>query len=482
MKDIRRPYRNLKSNTSQKGLYNKPVISHERGKIENNSISKKVEFFEKNNYTEDIEYKKDGTPIMRAGSHYDLKNKKSESEKDFSTASRKSFFDNNKRQFSQESIDSFKKKKKSKRKGKKFFFSILGAFVLIGFFIYTFIFNGATISVNPKWKDIEVSDTFLIYKEDMIIDSASSSLSKNILKSEPKEVKQKASGEVMIYNNYSTSPQVLIKNTRFQTKDGKVFRIDNSLTVPGKSGSSPGTIKAKVSADTIGSEYNIGPADFSIPGFKGTARYDSFYAKSSTSMSGGASGLVQTVSKDDIVSASKDLKSEINSLLTKDAENFSHEGYVSLYKNLIINYTDNQAELVKSDQNSYDLIGTVYLYSIKKDVLAKILAKSVLKDGFNELEGVRLEEINGLTFTLDPNTSLDDTVVKVLITGKAKLVWTFDQDNFKNSLKGQNFSYFSEVVKNYKTSINSASFSKKPFWITSFPKDINKIKIKEEIK
>ena len=69
-----------------------------------------------------------------------------------------------------------------------------------------------------------------------MIDIASTTLSKTILRSEPKEVNQKAQGELTVYNNYSEAPQILIKNTRFQTEDGKIFRIGDSITVPGKTG------------------------------------------------------------------------------------------------------------------------------------------------------------------------------------------------------------------------------------------------------
>ena len=36
---------------------------------------------------------------------------------------------------------------------------------------------------------------------------------------------QKASGKITVYNNYGSAPQKLIANTRFQTSDGKVYRI-----------------------------------------------------------------------------------------------------------------------------------------------------------------------------------------------------------------------------------------------------------------
>lgn len=483
MRDIRRPYRNSKSKGDiaprAKSIHN----NHKPDNKDTKEISKKVELFEKNSY-KDLEVGRDGSPLMRAASHFDLKNYKARpmTKEEFDVLKRESFFNNRKREFSEEAISSFRHSKSKKRRAKKFFIFTFIILLLAIFFSFTFLFNSADIVVNPKWKDIEISDTFLIFKEDILIDNASSSLSKTVLKSAPKEVNQKATGEIIIFNNYSTSPQILIKNTRFQTKDGKIFRISDSVTVPGKNDNTPGSIKVRVSADTFGSAYNIGPADFTIPGFKGSPRYAGFYAKSTSSMTGGMSGTVQTVSQDDIVIANRDLKVDLNTTLLEKAKDFSHDGYLSLYKNIIINYTDNQSVLMSSDQNSYELVGTLNLISIKKDILAKILAKQVLKDSYNELESLRLDEADNLTFTLDPNTNLEDNVIKVLITGKARLVWTHNEDNLKKSLISKKGSEFSDVIKNYKSSIISATYNIKPFWSRAFPETTKKISIKEELK
>ncbi|MEN9338351.1 MAG: hypothetical protein RI945_76 [Candidatus Parcubacteria bacterium] len=477
MRDIRRSYHSSKSRGD--------VVKKEKAvhNIVDKNISKKAEIFEKNNY-QDIEYTKSGSPVMRAASHFDSKNHSSRpvSKEEFDILKRDSFFNNRKREFSEEDIKTFRHSKNKRRRIRKIFTFSLIFLVLFFIFAYTFLFDSAKVVVNPKWKDIEISDTFLIFKEDILIDNASSSLSKTVLKSAPKEVNQKAVGEITVYNNYSTSPQILIKNTRFQTKDGKIFRISDSVTVPGKSGTQPGSIKAKVSADSFGPAYNISPSEFTIPGFKGSPRYSGFYAKSTSSMTGGMSGTVQTVSSDDIAIANRDLKIDLNSTLLERAKDFSHEGYLSLYKNIIINYTDNQSVLISSDQNSYELVGTLNLISIKREILAKMLAKQILKDSYNELETVRLDEAENLTFTLDPDTDLDDSVIKVLITGKARLVFTYNEDNLKRSLAGENSSIFSEVIKNYKTSIVSATFSLKPFWSRSFSNNVKKISIEEELK
>ena len=103
---------------------------------------------------------------------------------------------------------------------------------------------------------------------------------------------QKASGKITVYNNYGSAPQKLITNTRFQTKDGKIYRIKGAISVPGM-----GMTEATVYADQAGEEYNIVPTEFTLPGLKGGARFEKVFAKSKTAMSGGSSGNARVVKR-----------------------------------------------------------------------------------------------------------------------------------------------------------------------------------------
>ena len=46
-------------------------------------------------------------------------------------------------------------------------------------------------------------------------------------------MERKASGQIIVYNAYNDNNQKLIKNTRFETPDGKIYRIQASIIVPG---------------------------------------------------------------------------------------------------------------------------------------------------------------------------------------------------------------------------------------------------------
>lgn len=104
----------------------------------------------------------------------------------------------------------------------------------------------------------------------------------------------KARGMIRIYNDFSSDSQVLVATTRFETTDGKIFRLLQSVVVPGvteKDGKRErGMIEATVIADQPGDGYNISPTRFTIPGFKNGPKYEKFSAESLQKFSGGGAG------------------------------------------------------------------------------------------------------------------------------------------------------------------------------------------------
>jgi hypothetical protein len=168
-------------------------------------------------------------------------------------------------------------------------------------------------------KDLAINETYIITPENRqnMLVAKDIPLSEQVAlpKNSVKKVSARAGGEITIYNNFGAQSQKLIKGTRFSTSDGKIFRIQDSVTIPGKSGSSPGSVKARVVADSEGEEYNIGPTRFSIPGFKGSPKYEGFYGESSKNMSGGSSGKSVDVSDLDMEKGKETVREKIKTAL-----------------------------------------------------------------------------------------------------------------------------------------------------------------------
>ncbi len=127
---------------------------------------------------------------------------------------------------------------------------------------------------------------------------------------------QKSRGTLVISNEYSSDAQPLIATTRFETSDGKIFRLAESTTVPGmtivEGKRQPGVVEAIVIADAPGEMYNIAPTDFTITGFKGGPKYEKIRATSSKSFSGGGGNeeSMSSVTKEDVDSGLQQLKEQ----------------------------------------------------------------------------------------------------------------------------------------------------------------------------
>lgn len=146
---------------------------------------------------------------------------------------------------------------------------------------------------------------------------------RSFLASGQKYTEHRAQGVITVYNAYSSFPQQLVATTRFAAPDGKIFRLNRSITVPGakieKGVIIPSYIDVAVTADKPGESYNIGPtATFTIPGFSGTKKFNGFYGSSAAPMTGGFVGQIAAPTDQDIARA----KTETISALKADIRAF----------------------------------------------------------------------------------------------------------------------------------------------------------------
>ncbi|MFH1218712.1 MAG: hypothetical protein V1679_02630 [Candidatus Peregrinibacteria bacterium] len=129
-----------------------------------------------------------------------------------------------------------------------------------------------------------------------------------------------ASGKITIINTTGDS-WPLVNQTRFQTDEGIVFRLQSPVTVPAASGGNPGKVEAFVVADVtdaynaiVGERGNIEPSRFYLPGLKDSSR-SKLYAESYEPMVGGVTDYITFVTADDLEAA----KARMNDELLKDA-------------------------------------------------------------------------------------------------------------------------------------------------------------------
>jgi hypothetical protein len=348
------------------------------------------------------------------------------------------------------------------------------------------VFDSATVTIVPKYKDITDFNKTIVFTqkgtstEDVpfIISTTSSKKSKTLSLSESKKVESKATGKVIIYNNYDSAPQKLIKNTRLESTAGKIYRINQSVTVPGKVGATPGSIEVTVFADSYGASYNSEPTDFTIPGFKGTPREKSFYARSKVAITGGSSGNVSLASLSDLNAAKDELALELAQEVKADLLKISKEGYVGLYSASEVTYTDNEEAVLKGTTGVYEVTATGYLVLADATKLAHSVALGV-RDYSNE--PVRLGYTETLVYTRkDSDHIASSTSLAILVEGKPRVIWLSDADAIKEAVKGKKRDDFKPIMKGLSTVI-SAEIAFSPLWLSTFPTDLTKISVVESL-
>ncbi len=132
-----------------------------------------------------------------------------------------------------------------------------------------------------------------------------------------------ASGQITIYNT-TNAVWPLIPNTRFQTDEGLVFRINDYVNVPAAGAAGPGKTEAFVVADpvdaygnVVGEKGNVKPTKFFLPGLKGDSR-SKVYAENPKAMEGGRSDFVTFVSPEDITAADGKVRDEVQKEALKE--------------------------------------------------------------------------------------------------------------------------------------------------------------------
>ena len=213
------------------------------------------------------------------------------------------------------------------RRKKRITITIVAAIVILGFgFFINTILGGAQVTISPKVRDISVQANFTAYTVPQV-DNLSYELltleatgEKQVKAAGKEEVSERAQGKIFVYNTGSESPQRLIKNTRFESPDGLIFRIQESIEVPGVSTNEEGdtvagSVVADVFAESTGEQYNIQPSRFTVPGLEGTSQYDTIYAESTTAFTGGFEGEKYIIDEAEYNTAKQSLDMELRDKL-----------------------------------------------------------------------------------------------------------------------------------------------------------------------
>ncbi len=365
---------------------------------------------------------------------------------------------------------------------------LIAGFAFLGVLICAFLFvvnkiSVISVEITPIQQFVEIDDilgaSISPQKDELPIEMMQLSRAEKgtTIPTGKKQINRKASGQIMVYNAFSSDPQTLIKNTRFEAPDGKIYRTDKTIVVPGtkviEGKIIPGEAETTVFADKPGEEYNIELVDFTIPGFENSAKREKIYGRSKTEMKGGFVGEVSVIAESDIKNLQSSLREKIKNYFSGAVKNPKPEDFL-LYDGAKQIVFENKNNGFKAGDESnlleFEESAVFYGFLLKKTDVSQMLAEKYLRPEIAyEVEIVNSEK---LVFELKNFTP---TTVVFRLKGTAHFSRKIDNNALKNSLIEERKEPNSAFQKY--PSIEKARIVFKPSWWKFVPKDSSRIAI-----
>jgi len=354
------------------------------------------------------------------------------------------------------------------------------------FFAISFLFSGAKITINPKVVDISINNNFSAVKDSNNSDVLSFDLvaisgeeNKIVEVSTQKDLSMKAEGTVVIYNNFSSLPQALNIDTRLEGSNGKIYKTKEKIKVPGMtSDGNPGSIEVGIYASDPGEEYNSTPLDFKIFGFKGSSKYEKFYARSKGDIKGGISGSFYQIEDTEKLAVISELENSLKEKLLQKITDQIPDGFV-LFKDAIFLDVKNSNDNFTSKNSQVPVVmkGTLYGFLFNEQKLTKKIIETSL-EGYDG-SSVYLSNVHDLKFSILNSENLSFKDIKNIdfnLNGTSKVVWNFDTEKLVGDLLSKKKKDFNQILSEY-PNIESADLVIKPAWENSFPDKSEDIKV-----
>ncbi len=209
-------------------------------------------------------------------------------------------------------------------RNKFFIFGGIGA-LLVVFFVWALVFAPhASIKISAQTIAVSVDRTLALDPKAAASDAGKLALKPNVQQLKKsvattfaatgqKDIGNKASGTITVYNCDSGSSFSIQAGTTFVASNGKQFKSNAAVTIGGLTGSASlcrtsgshpgaGTGNVAVTAADIGDEYNVAAGEFDINGIGGD-----IYAQSAEAMAGGTHQMATVVSQEDVDKAKQQL-------------------------------------------------------------------------------------------------------------------------------------------------------------------------------
>ncbi|NTV41200.1 MAG: hypothetical protein HGA61_02915 [Candidatus Moranbacteria bacterium] len=294
---------------------------------------------------------------------------------------------------------------------------------------------------------------------------------------------KKAHGQVVLYNEFDSQPQTLVETTRLQSENGKIFRLTETVVVPGLSNIGgelkPGAISVEITADQPGADYNIETGKFSIPGFQGSPKYEKFYAKSSVAMAGGTTEgeSSKTISQADLENAKQKtqlaLKDKIQTVIKGELQ--PEEIYLPEAEKTIFEkaFTESKAG---DNVDFFDYTVTASIYALvfsQKDI------ENVIKGTpqFAEHVADDCSKVIGKIEYVSVEPNFESNFIAIKIHSDIELIPNINEGLLVKELLGKNESEMASVLKKHQN-IKNADVVFYPNFVSRIPQFSQRVEVR----
>lgn len=300
------------------------------------------------------------------------------------------------------------------------------------------------------------------------------------------EVKEKARGILTVYNSYGSSPQVLVTTTRFESPNGKIFRTEKQITIPGARVQGgkiiPSKIDIEIVADDAGDVYNIEPSSgWKIPGLKGTPKYNGFYGENAKKITGGASGQRLSATDEDKKVAEDTVTAALKESLQAQMIVLLSEKFKTPEEGTVFQITKKEFQYPENDPENFVLYMEAEMkkFAFDEETLKRALLEKMKKSISGDVP-MRVKTFNLSYASFLP--MFENEKIAVTISGNIIFISDIDINKLKAELRGKTRSDMQKIIYSL-PGLENAQTSLEPkwvFWLGSVPDKENKIYVTTE--
>lgn len=329
-----------------------------------------------------------------------------------------------------------------------------------------------TVTISAASKAVDAES--LIIPGEIFTDSKNSSPSYPA--SGKASVEDKAIGKLTIYNAFSSVPQGLVATTRFMTPDGKIYRLDKAVTIPGAEIKDnkivPSSIEVAVTADKAGPSYNSGAIPkLTIPGFKGTPKFDGFYG-ALASASGGFIGQRAVPTDKDITAAKAKVAEDLKNLAKSDFLSNRPVDFKIIEGSSVIEVGSVSVNKRTDDKGNFSVFGEVKFSAI--GFRESDLSEALIVFANRDHSGAKFKKVD-ITYS-NPKLDLKSGKLVVSVTVNGVLTSDFKAKEFKTSILGKKI----EEIRTLTTALpwyESGRVKIWPIWLKTAPEKDSRVEV-----